>query len=1087
MRIKGKLLQSGRMLLLTAALCLFTPRTEGAPPLNLGSPVSVSASGNGLKDNGDGNFVGWSTSNRGYEFKLYDKNLNVIKEFAVNVMISVGTPTSVTFVRGADSQEVYYLTNHLFNSDDLYEVLFTSGELYNERGQFLGVLNGNYVYAPDEDNVYVGGSSVIEDVEESQAFIEKYNNSIPAWMTEYDQLGNTRHNDFGASAMFTSFDAGGTDVIGTLSAYNWFTSPQDYAMRNNPKGFVNIDPYQYFYLMVDRSNQLIRDLKGKESSPVKAVLLANAYAVRGWCYLTMAQLYQFTYYGNESKSCVPLVDEFNSQDLTTTGVQRSNVRDTYAFILADLDKALGLLDGNAPQIEEISPEAPRTLASVAALHGLKARAYLIMHRYAEAEAEARSAIAAFDGRPYMKGEIQPGSFTSLDDPSWIWGIRYNDEAQWGMNLVNFTSHMSPFNESGYFMTGNTRTINASLFNNLSGADVRRKLFLDGNSQDDALTQEQSEFLEWQNLKTPYMSVKFGAHRGAWKEASGTGRVLPDYPLMRVEEMYYIVAEAMAMNGDVSGARNYLLSFVNEHRDPGYTVAADVTPAQLRDLIWQQRRIEFWGEGLSYFDLMRLNKGVNRIGGGYPAPHLFNIAPDDNNLLRRFPVQIGNFINVALTEDNNNPLADDPIIYNEEGEAQAEQDYVSYVISDYEFHQDPVTYFFRSSERHSGWKKVTPEIPGVGVVEIHFDPETGTVEVPHQGATAMGESMQMCDTYTFYGSESYANSSHASRRNGRGYDIAFDLVFYVSDNQGMPDVKQHILFQLGTPYTPYVNLNSEDGEYINDKVILHDDSEEVKIIGSLEEGYKGYIGLVKVGSDFSRNSVAQELLKTAPLTGSFVKTQIVTPGNYILGCMVYDSNNNLVNYTLQSLAAIKMPFKNSMEEYGDWGQWKEVGDCSYTFGGLITGTDKCNISLRRNVANPALVNIRIHIGTYELFNGKDLDLIVDLASGWVVSPMRDTGVNVEDYGTIWAADSYTAFQSEYYLGNSRYIFEEKECRIDMLYIIERYPGAPLEESDQVYGTERLSLPDTLENLLSDDYVSTVSNRTGVSQKSFKLNK
>ena len=85
--------------------------------------------------------------------------------------------------------------------------------------------------------------------------------------------------------------------------------------------------------------------------------------------------------------------------------------------------------------------------------------------------------------------------------------------------------------------------------------------------------------------------------------------------MRVEEMYYIVAEAMAMAGRVDEARSYLLSFVNEHRDPAYTIPAGVSPAQLRDMIWLQRRIEFWGEGINYFDAKRLEVGIHRAYKG----------------------------------------------------------------------------------------------------------------------------------------------------------------------------------------------------------------------------------------------------------------------------------------------------------------------------------------------------------------------------------------------------------------------------------------------------------------------------------------
>ena len=47
------------------------------------------------------------------------------------------------------------------------------------------------------------------------------------------------------------------------------------------------------------------------------------------------------------------------------------------------------------------------------------------------------------------------------------------------------------------------------------------------------------------------------------------------------------------------------------RDPSYQCTA-TTPEAVQEAVWQQRRLEFVGEGMAYFDIMRLNKGVNRF-------------------------------------------------------------------------------------------------------------------------------------------------------------------------------------------------------------------------------------------------------------------------------------------------------------------------------------------------------------------------------------------------------------------------------------------------------------------------------------------
>src|SRR5690625_6131943 len=92
--------------------------------------------------------------------------------------------------------------------------------------------------------------------------------------------------------------------------------------------------------------------------------------------------------------------------------------------------------------------------------------------------------------------------------------------------------------------------------------------------------------------------------------------------MRIEEMYLIKAEAEAMSG--GDGKGTLESFVQEYRDPDFVSSAS-SPEALQEEVFHQRRIELWGEGMNWFDFMRLNKGVDRRGGAYPnASMIFNI-------------------------------------------------------------------------------------------------------------------------------------------------------------------------------------------------------------------------------------------------------------------------------------------------------------------------------------------------------------------------------------------------------------------------------------------------------------------------------
>jgi hypothetical protein len=150
--------------------------------------------------------------------------------------------------------------------------------------------------------------------------------------------------------------------------------------------------------------------------------------------------------------------------------------------------------------------------------------------------------------------------------------------------------------------------------------------------------------------------------GCYNDEIGTSTNANDIPLMRVEEMYLILAEAQAMAGDPATGAATLENFVKTYRDPEYTCAAkegqELTAALVQDKVWFQRRIELWGEGFSYADMMRLKKDMDRRGAGFEAHTTFLIPTGSDALIYQIP---HNEIesNDMLTEADNNPLADTP--------------------------------------------------------------------------------------------------------------------------------------------------------------------------------------------------------------------------------------------------------------------------------------------------------------------------------------------------------------------------------------------------------------------------------------------
>lgn len=105
----------------------------------------------------------------------------------------------------------------------------------------------------------------------------------------------------------------------------------------------------------------------------------------------------------------------------------------------------------------------------------------------------------------------------------------------------------------------------------------------------------------------YVNIKFRPAGGVYDNRLEGAAV--DYPIMRVEEMHYLKAEAALHHKGVETA-NGILEDIVKTRNSEYTCNA----ATAEDFMAQynfQKQIEFWGEGINYFDAKRLELGIHR--------------------------------------------------------------------------------------------------------------------------------------------------------------------------------------------------------------------------------------------------------------------------------------------------------------------------------------------------------------------------------------------------------------------------------------------------------------------------------------------
>ena len=427
----------------------------------------------------------------------------------------------------------------------------------------------------------------------------------------------SNHIDFGWPSIMMVLDNIGPDLVSDNTGYNWFSSSGDYNFGNN-NNYANNLAWYHAYKIIRASNDVLKNIDSETTDPDLQLYASQGYANRAFAYFNLAQLFQYTYKGHESLPCVPIITEDNADAVAAEGCPRSSVQEVYDQILSDLNKAIQFLTDCGYTVDRIADSGTKRFASLGVVYGLRARVNLVMNNWQAAADDAAKAISESGATPYSIAEASQPAFSDSNDHNWMWAVYIQEvDRVVTSGIVNFPSHMGSLNY-GYASVGAWRYINKALFDNIPDSDCRKGWFLNEDATSPNLNASQAAYVA-QNGLSAYTQVKFAPYQGVL----GTSTNACDIPLMRVEEMYLIQAEATAMAGNVAGAKDILENFVKTYRDPSYICSA-TDAASMQEEVWNQRRIELWGEGFCYFDLLRLNKGLDRRGGGWDPIWVYNI-------------------------------------------------------------------------------------------------------------------------------------------------------------------------------------------------------------------------------------------------------------------------------------------------------------------------------------------------------------------------------------------------------------------------------------------------------------------------------
>ena len=480
-------------------------------------------------------------------------------------------------------------------------------------------------------------------------------------MIEYGAIaqwyGDVRHYDFGYASTMMMMDASGQDEPSQVSGYNWYNKPLRFVDRTaNSETTYFI--WNQCYKNIKVANDVLKSVDLENLSDVAKSYVGQAYAMRAFEYFTLIQLYQFTYKGHEDAAGVPLVTE-KTTEAEANNNPRAAVKDVYKQIMDDLNIAIDYLTDSRSAKSEINRQVA---------YGLRARVNLVMQNWSDAAADAKKAAEGYT--PLSKEAAAAPGFNDVSASNWIWGNiidESNDIVQTG--ILNFPSMMCSFTGNGYSPTDACRMINSKLWKEIPSTDVRKGWWIDENLNSSIVDSkyvvhqkdedEEGNVVKYlavynqtgdevADITEPYTNVKFGAYKNQY----GNELNACDIPLMRVEEMILIQAEATAMGGNVEEGKRILEDFVRTYRDPSYTCNAS-TAEGVQDAVWFQRRVELWGEGFSFTDLLRLKKPLDRTGANYEVSVRFNLPAESPIFLYLIPEDEENH-NEALV-GNNNPV------------------------------------------------------------------------------------------------------------------------------------------------------------------------------------------------------------------------------------------------------------------------------------------------------------------------------------------------------------------------------------------------------------------------------------------------
>ena len=484
-----------------------------------------------------------------------------------------------------------------------------------------------------------------EQVNSNPAALEAMVNGMSAFVNKFSVLGGEDPFDWGYPSMGMIRDLMCEDMSTTPSSYEWYTT----WITNQAQGENYLYPqliWNYYTQFLQTANAVIGAVNEESASQTQKYYLAMAYCYRALINLDMGRMYEYkknnyTTAPELEGMTIPLIKE-NLTESEARNNPRVKKEVLLEFIQGDISKAIELFGGNSEDGSKFS-RSSISQPDLSVAYGLQARAYMWAEDYTNAKTAAQNALAAGKYTPLTEAQwtdTKTGFNNSSSQSSWMWGsILTSEDDVVKTGILNWISWISSETVFGYAGAGPYRLADVNFYSQIPDSDFRKKSWVApaGSSLEVPLIASTDEY---DNTKLPeYAVVKF--RPGSGEPGDSKIGAVADYPMMRCEEMYFIIAECDAQNGSSAS----LTDFMRTYRDASYNCNASTKEGIVKECIFQ-KRVEFWGEGIIFFDYKRLNMPVTRYYEGT------NHIPDS-----RFNTNgLAPWMNLCIvrTENNANP-------------------------------------------------------------------------------------------------------------------------------------------------------------------------------------------------------------------------------------------------------------------------------------------------------------------------------------------------------------------------------------------------------------------------------------------------